>query len=73
MSFVLLVMILLFSVLPSISISRCSVYEIVGEVLKFTLAAVHKIHVGKLQVPYRPDTAGDRYVVIIECLLHDLL
>ena len=38
-----LVMVLLLSVLTSIC--RCSVYESVGEVLKFTTAAAHKIDV----------------------------
>ena len=43
MLFVLLVMILLFSVLTSVC--RYPIYESVGEVLKFTLAAAHKIDV----------------------------
>ena len=43
MSFELLMMILLFSVLTSLS--PCSVYDSLGEVLKFALAAAHKIDV----------------------------
>ena len=47
--FMLLVMTLLFSVFNFHSICRCSVYESTGEVLKFILAAAHKINViGKL-------------------------
>ena len=43
-SALILFMILLFSVLTSIPCC-CSVYESVGEVLKFTIAAAHKIDV----------------------------
>ena len=43
--FVLLVMILLFFCADFHSICRCSVYESVGEVLKFTIAAAHMINV----------------------------
>ena len=47
MLFVLLVMILLFSV------CCCSVYESVGEILKFTIAVAHKIDVvSKSEVAY---------------------
>ena len=68
--FVMFVMILPCSVLTS---RRCSVYESVGEILKFTIAAVHKIEVvGKSLVAYRPSIDGDGCVVM-ECLLHDLL
>ena len=46
----------------------------VGEVLKFTTAATHKIDViSKLYVAYGPSTNGDGCVVAIECFLHDLL
>ena len=49
MLFVLLVMIWLFSVLTSISYIVTLVYESVGVVLKFIIAAAHKIDVvGKL-------------------------
>ena len=43
MLFMLLVMILLFSVLTSIP-CRCSAYESVGEVLKFTIAAATEVY-----------------------------
>ena len=47
--FVLLVMILLFFQADFYFICRCSDYESVGETLKFTIAAAHKIDVvGKL-------------------------
>ena len=53
---------------------RYSVYEFVGEVLKFTIAAAHKINVvSKLWVAYGPFTNGDGCVMIMECFLHDLL
>ena len=46
MLFMLLVMILLFSVLAPIPyVYHCSVFESVGEVLKFTTAAAHKVDV----------------------------
>ena len=45
MLFMLLVMILLLSCADFYSICRCSVYESVGEVLRFTTAAAHKIDV----------------------------
>ena len=45
MLFVLLVMILLFNCADFHFTCCCSVYEFVGEVLKFTIAAVHKIDV----------------------------
>ena len=49
MLLVLLVMILLFSVLTSIPMSSCSIYESVGEVLKLTIAAAPRLDViGKL-------------------------
>ena len=43
--FVLLVMILLFSMLTSNPYASCSVYESVGEVSKVAIAAAHKIDV----------------------------
>ena len=56
------------------AICRCSVYESVGEVLKFTIAAANKIGVvGKLWVAYGPFTNGDGCVVVMERFLHDLL
>ena len=58
MLFVLSVMILLFFCADSIC--PCSVYESVGEVLKFTTAAASKIDVvGKMYVAYGPFTNGD--------------
>ena len=45
MMFVLLVTSLLFFCADFHSICRCSVHESVGEVLKFTVAAAHKIDV----------------------------
>ena len=72
MLFVLLVMILLFSVFHSVY--RCSVYESVGEVLKFIIVAARKIDVvGKSQVAYGPSTNREGCVVITEWFLHDLL
>ena len=57
MLFVLLVMILLFSVLTSVC--RYPIYESVGEVLKFTITAAQNIDVvGKSKVAYRPSTIG---------------
>ena len=48
------------------SICRCFIYESVGEVLKFTIAAAHKIDVvGKSEVAYGPPTDGGDYVVAI--------
>ena len=74
MLFVLLVMILLFNCADFHFTCCCSVYEFVGEVLKFTIAAVHKIDVvGKSKVAYGPATNGDGCVVAMECFLHDLL
>ena len=56
------------------SICRCSVYESVGKVLKFTTAATHKIDVvGNSLVAYGPSTNGDGCVVLMECFLHHLL
>ena len=55
-------------------ICQCSVYRSVGEVLKFTIAATHKINVtGKSYFAYAPSTIGDRCVVVMECFLRDLL
>ena len=69
MLFVLLVLILRFSVLTSTPYA-----ESVGEVLKFTTAAAHKIDVvGKSYVAYGSSTNGDRCVVVMECFLHGLL
>ena len=49
------------------SIYPCSVYESVVEVLKFTIAAAHKIDVvGKSWVAYGPSTNGDGCVVVME-------
>ena len=48
MLFMLLVMILLFFCADFHSICRCSVYESIGEVLEFTLAAALKVDVGKV-------------------------
>ena len=74
MLFVLLVMIWLFSVLTSISYIVTLVYESVGVVLKFIIAAAHKIDVvGKSKVAYGPAINGDGCVVAMECFLHDLL
>ena len=47
--------------------------ESVGEVLKFNIAASHKIDVGEAYVAYRPFTNGDGCVVVMECFQHDLL
>ena len=59
MLFVLLVLILLFSVLTSIPFYRYSVCESIGEVLKFTITAAQNIDVvGKSKVAYRPSTIG---------------
>ena len=59
MLFVLLVVTLLFSVLTSIPYA-VALYESVGEVLKFTTAATHKIEVvGKSQAAYGPSTNGN--------------
>ena len=56
------------------SICCCSVYESVGEVLKFTIAAAHKIDVvSDSLAAYGPSTNGDGCVVVMECFLHDLL
>ena len=73
--FIWLVTILLFSCADFHSIiCFCSVYKSVGEVLKFTIAATHKINVtGKSYFAYAPSTIGDRCVVVMECLLRDLL
>ena len=46
MLFVLLVLILLFSVLTSIPFYRYSVCESIGEALRFTIFVTHKIDVG---------------------------
>ena len=65
-------MILLFSVLISILYARCSVYKSVGEILKFTIAATHKINViGRSHVAYGPSSNGDGCVVVLECLMRD--
>ena len=42
---VLLVMILLFSALTSALLCPCSVYQSVGQVSKFSIAAAHKVDV----------------------------
>ena len=56
------------------SICCCSVYESVGEVLKFTIAAAHKIDVvSDSLAAYGPSTNGDGCLVVMECFLHDLL
>ena len=43
-----------------------SVYKSVGEVLKFTIAAAHKVDFG-------PSTNGDGHMVVMQCFLRDLL
>ena len=58
------------------SIYHCSIYKSIGEVLKFTIAAAHKIDVvGQSQEVY--DWAFHQWpmcgVVVMECFLHDLL
>ena len=51
-----------------------SPYESVGQVLKFTFAAIRNINVfSELWVAYGPATNGDGCVVVMECLLHDIL
>ena len=47
----------------------CSVYESIGEVLKFTTAAAHKINVGGESdgVMYGHATNLDGCVVVMEC------
>ena len=71
--FMLLIVILLFSVLTSIPYA-VALFESVGEVLKFTIAAAHKTDVvGKSQVAHGPSTNGDTCVVFMECFLHDRL
>ena len=69
MLFVVLVMILLFSVLTSIPYD---VAQSVGEVLKFIIAAAHKLDVvGKSELAYYgPPTNGNACVVVMECFLH---
>ena len=67
MLFMLLVKILLFSVLTFIPYAFCFVYESVGEVLKFTIAAAHKIDVvDESYVAHGPDTSGDECVAVME-------
>ena len=54
------------------SIRRCSVFEFIGEILKPTIPAAHKIDViGKLQVAYGPLTNENGCVMAMECFLHD--
>ena len=56
------------------SICWCSVYESVCEVLKFPIAATHRINVfSKSSVAYGSSTNGDGFVVVMEFFLHGLL
>ena len=59
------------------SLCRCSVYESVGEVLKFIIAAAYEFDVVEKSYfeysEYRPSTSGDGCVLVMECFLHDLL
>ena len=48
------------------SICRRSIYESVGEVLKFIVAAAHKVDVvGKSYLAYEPSTSGNGCVVVM--------
>ena len=60
--------------LTSIQFAVFSVYESVGEVLKFTIAAAHKIDiVGESWVAYGPSINGDGCMVAKYSFLHDLI
>ena len=63
---VLLVMILLFSALTFALLCPCSVYQSVGQVSKFSIAAAHKVDVvGESLTAFGPSTKGDGGMVVV--------